>query len=271
MEPTRLDDQLQMLAEGFVLGTLSPAESQGFAARLAAHEAHALAAFEEARQLMLALPFALPQETPPAQLKQRILSAISLEERKGTMVQEKERPASIRALPQRTFRQSFMRSLAWAAVFLLFAVGYGYWNQQKRIAALLQEIDGLQHQLAFHVQVQKVMQKSHRLVIALNATKPEQEATATALVDRELGRGYFFTDKLARLDADHDYQLWYIGKSGPVDAGVFRVDAEGYGAINIRNLPQDLAEISAFAVTIEPKGGSKAPTLDQMILLGKVG
>ena len=261
-----------MLAEGFVLGTLSPAESEAFAARLAAHEAHAFAAFEEARRLVLALPFALPQETPPPDLKQKILLAISLEERQETMVQEKERPASIRALPQRTFRQSLMRSLAWAAVFLLFAVGYGYWNQQKRIAMLLQEIESLQLKLAFHAQIEKAMQKPQRLVIALNAIKPEQQATATALVDREHGQGYFFTDKLARLDAEHDYQLWYIDKTGaPFDAGVFQVDAEGYGAIDIRNLPQDLAEISAFAVTIEPKGGSKAPTLDQMVLLGKLG
>ncbi len=265
------DERLQMLAEGFVLGALSQAETEAFAQRLAQGERNALEALTQARRLLLALPFALPQQTPPAHLKQNILNAIAAEKKRDTMSTTTPPPASVRALPQKTFRQSLMRSLAWAAVFLLFAVGYGYVNQQKRIAALLSENAGLKQQLAFHVQVQRTLQKNKRLMIVLNATKEGQTATATALVDQEQTQGYFFTDKLPALAANQDYQLWYIGNAGPVDAGVFHVDASGYGATTIRNLPQNLAEISAFAVTIEPKGGSTSPTLDQMVLLGKVG
>lgn len=265
------DEHLQMLAEAFVLGALTQAETEAFAQRLAQGEQSAVQALAEARRLMLALPFALPQQMPPAELKQNILNTIAAEKKQAPMKTTPQPQASVRALPQRTFRQSMMRSFAWAAVFLLFAVGYGYINQQKRIAELLAENTGLKQQLAFHVQVQRTLQKSKRLMIVLNTTKAGETATATALVDQEQAEGFFFTDKLPALPANQDYQLWYIGNAGPVDAGIFQVDASGYSALTIRNLPQNVAEISAFAVTIEPKGGSASPTLDQMVLLGKIG
>jgi anti-sigma-K factor RskA len=91
------------------------------------------------------------------------------------------------------------------------------------------------------------------------------------IVDRDNTRAYFVTADLPALEANRDYQLWYLDKSGrPVDGGVFQVDHSGYGEISVRNLPHDLSDITAFAVTIEPKGGSVNPTLDQMVLLGRV-
>ncbi|MEK7727035.1 MAG: hypothetical protein AAB354_01415, partial [candidate division KSB1 bacterium] len=65
---------MQMQAEGFVLGTLTATESAAFAKRLSLGDVEARAAFDEARRIMLALPYALPQQTPPAHLKQNILN-----------------------------------------------------------------------------------------------------------------------------------------------------------------------------------------------------
>lgn len=279
------DEQIQMLAEGFIFGTLTKAESEAFAQSLDMGEPSALAAFEEARRILLALPYTLPQQAPPPRLKQNILRALSAEENPKPTDALKQSSANIRMIPQRTFRQSIQRSLAWAAVFLLFAVGYGYWNQRQVISDLVRERAGLQQQLsaqqeanqrlasqlAVHARITSIIQKPKRLVIALNATKAEQTATGAAFVDLENARGSFVTDNLPSLAENQDYQLWYIGKSGPVDAGVFHVDAEGVGVVDIRNLPQDTSEITAFAVTIEPKGGSQKPTLEQLVLLGKIG
>lgn len=281
------DERLEIYAENFVLGTMSQTESEAFAKRLANGEAEALAAFEQARRVVLALPYALPQRTPPAELKQNILQAVAAERNRATTNHEAPQPppATIRTMPQRTFWQRTQRSLAWAAVFLMFAFGYGYWNANKVLAELVRErvrlqeqlqtreteINDLKFKLAFHVQVEKVLQKTQRLVIALNDTRAGQNAAATAIVDREQALGYFIADRLGALEENRDYQLWYIGAAGPVDAGVFEVDENGHGVSDIRNLPKNLSEISAFAVTIEPKGGSPKPTLDQMVLLGKTG
>ena len=60
------------------------------------------------------------------------------------------------------------------------------------------------------------------------------------------------------------YQLWAIVDKKPVDAGVFMYDATAVQEMKAF----DHAE--AFAVTLEPEGGSTAPTVDKMYVLGTV-
>ena len=67
-------------------------------------------------------------------------------------------------------------------------------------------------------------------------------------------------------DAEHQYQLWALVDGVPVDLGVF--DAEGNG-IGFKDM-KSIGKAQAFAVTLEPKGGSKNPTLDQMVVMGAI-
>ena len=60
------------------------------------------------------------------------------------------------------------------------------------------------------------------------------------------------------------YQLWAIVDKKPVDAGVFAYDITAVQQMKAF----DHAE--AFAVTLEPEGGSTAPTLDKMYVSGSV-
>jgi hypothetical protein len=68
-------------------------------------------------------------------------------------------------------------------------------------------------------------------------------------------------------DKDHQYQLWAIVAGKPVDLGVFD---ETPDANNMKEM-KTMAAISAdaFAVTLEPRGGSASPTMDEMMVLGK--
>ncbi len=60
------------------------------------------------------------------------------------------------------------------------------------------------------------------------------------------------------------YQLWAIAGGIPTDAGVFSIP-EDQSMMRVKNI--NVAE--QWAVTIEPKGGSVSPTMDQMILISK--
>jgi hypothetical protein len=51
----------------------------------------------------------------------------------------------------------------------------------------------------------------------------------------------------------------------PVDAGVFEMK-EGPGMMKMKNIPR----AEAFAITLEKKGGSQAPSLDKLYVMGKV-
>src|SRR5438093_525097 len=64
------------------------------------------------------------------------------------------------------------------------------------------------------------------------------------------------------------YQLWAIvGKSPPVSAGVFTVDAGGTGSLRVPPLT-GVGKVDIFAVTLEPAGGLPAPS-GKMYLAGK--
>ena len=74
-------------------------------------------------------------------------------------------------------------------------------------------------------------------------------------------------DALPPLPADKDYQLWAIVDGQPSDMGVLDLNS-------IQEEPQLLSLLidhaSAFAVTVEPKGGRPTPTLAALAALGKI-
>lgn len=71
--------------------------------------------------------------------------------------------------------------------------------------------------------------------------------------------------KLPANDQNHQYQLWALVGGKPVDLGVFDATADSSGFKNMKTI----ASADAFAVTLEPRGGSTSPTLSEMVVLGK--
>ncbi|ATP58766.1 hypothetical protein CPT03_21000 [Pedobacter ginsengisoli] len=68
-------------------------------------------------------------------------------------------------------------------------------------------------------------------------------------------------------DQQHQYQLWAIVNGKPVDLGVFDVKAD---STHILVAMKEIGSAAAFAVTLEKKGGSASPTMNQMIVMGNV-
>lgn len=62
------------------------------------------------------------------------------------------------------------------------------------------------------------------------------------------------------------YEVWVIAKGAPVPAGVFQADAEGKAVFRLPDVAET-AEVRTFAVTLEPAGGTPAPT-GPMVLAG---
>ncbi len=66
--------------------------------------------------------------------------------------------------------------------------------------------------------------------------------------------------------ANKQYQLWAIVKGQPTDMGVFDLTSEN----GMMQSVKFIENAEAYAVTLEPKGGSASPTLDQMYVVGAV-
>jgi anti-sigma-K factor RskA len=73
---------------------------------------------------------------------------------------------------------------------------------------------------------------------------------------------------LPKADAQHEYQLWALVNGKPVSLGVFgKTDSTSREALLKM---QTIQEAQAFAVTLEPMGGSVNPTMEKLTVMGGV-
>tara|TARA_Y100001933_G_scaffold201725_1_gene203312 strand:- start:47 stop:871 length:825 start_codon:yes stop_codon:yes gene_type:complete len=100
--------------------------------------------------------------------------------------------------------------------------------------------------------------------IGMAGTDNAKEAYADVYWNETTEELYLNIVNLQELAADKQYQLWAIVDGQPVDAGVFDWNAEGLVKM------KRIAQSAAFAVTVEPKGGSESPSLETMQVLGNV-
>jgi anti-sigma-K factor RskA len=71
---------------------------------------------------------------------------------------------------------------------------------------------------------------------------------------------------LAPLEAGKTYEMWVVPKTGgPRPAGLFKPAADG-SAIHLRPGPVDLTDAAAIALSVEPDGGSPAPTTPPFLI-----
>ncbi len=100
--------------------------------------------------------------------------------------------------------------------------------------------------------------------IKMNAIDETQSIAANVYWNSTTQEAYLNTGNLQELPEEKQYQLWAIVEGAPVDMGVF--DAGSSYLLKMK----DITGASMFAVTIEPKGGSKNPTLEAMQVAGKI-
>lgn len=91
------------------------------------------------------------------------------------------------------------------------------------------------------------------MLVAFNADKQE------VMIDLS-------TLKMPTNDEKHQYQLWAMVDGKPVDLGVFDAANDSTGMKKMKSVK----DAQAFAVTLEPRGGSINPTMDQMMAIGNI-
>jgi anti-sigma-K factor RskA len=110
-------------------------------------------------------------------------------------------------------------------------------------------------------------QSEFRLV-QLAAEKSAANASGVIVMSGDGNFGTLIVDGLPDLGTARQYQLWLIKAGKRTSGGVFSVLDNGYGVLVVKS-PQLLSVYDAFGVTIEPNGGSPAPTGNK-VLGGKI-
>ena len=221
------------LLPGYALGCLEAAEERAVLDHLAGCEAcrSELAAFQEVTGT---LALALAPGAPPAGLEDRIAQRILAAERDAPA------PAAPRQRVGRVL-QFRIRAIGAVAAILIVALAAGNVLQLKSRGA------------------RGGSDAASLTTAILTGTAGLPDAYGTIVLDPADNRGVLAVRGLPRLDAGHQYQLWLIRGGERRSGGVFTVSSDGYGSLML-DVPVDFKGFRAMGISIEPAGGSPAPT-----------
>lgn len=221
----------------------------------------------------------LQAKTPPPEIKQRIFRIITDEEtarENGTFTEE---PVPDEFPERKVYVSSTWRWVAVAAIILLLGslllnyVFFGQINDHKsRYEALLSTHNALASETNLYRTRIEQMEHSMALVkdpsmkaVKMPGTKPFPTALATVYWNQQSKEVFIMVNNLPEPADGKQYQLWAIVGGKPVDMGVFEMGDHHELLQKMKSI--DNAEM--FAITLERKGGSPVPTLDQMYVAGK--
>ena len=284
------DEQYEDLA-ALALGSLDESEARELAANIEA-DAELFREFAEWQDLTANLVFVAPTAEPAATVRKNILAAIRATPQRvsdskqgaenGAGLSEtaklREQPPIVAPSPQTTAtvlnfpkRPNFWRlaptfgAVAASVIALLLAVSLYNTAQSERrksaqIAELNQKISDVQAQLERERQERELLASPASFVKALAGTNEIPTAKARLVFDPKTGRALLYVEGLPAAPKGKAYQIWFISDpKHPAPGRTFETDLSGKGVLR-DEIPAEDLKAGVFAVTLEPIGGSPAPT-----------
>lgn len=266
------------ILELYAAGGLSPAEQQEVERRASASP-EIRQALDEACAAMEAYA-GLYAVRPRAGLKNTIMQRI---EGPAGKAQPLRSPAAAPVHPLhptiRRQRSAYAPMLAASIALFLLSGGlsihfYFKWQQaEDRLAGVLAS----EQRLAQNLQQASMRLQNQQLALSIlrdPAYKPvrlqgvEAYAQASMMVYWNPDQQRVYVDDIAlpAPPAGKQYQLWALADGQPVDAGLIDFSQ---GQASLQQM-KDIGAAQAFAVTLEPTGGSAVPTLELLTAMGKI-
>jgi len=135
-----------------------------------------------------------------------------------------------------------------------------------RAATLARQLAGAEATSERLAQAMAIISAPGMKPVALAGLKDAPGASGHAFVDPNARRAVFVAANLQPLSPGKTYELWLIAGNKPVPAGTFAAAPNGSALVAVPSVPP-VAQIQAWAVTIEPAGGVPQPT-GAMVLKG---
>lgn len=254
--------------ESYVLGLATEGERQEFEALCMQYPeiAQARERFERSLEQGL-MQDAVP---PPAALKARVLQAIETQVPSATDEKYEVSETPVRSMnPWKWIAAASIVLLVGAATWAIM-LSSKYKESQAAIAEkeiLQKELNETKAQLTELRADANTIQKPGLKLTSLSGVpgSPEPASQVTVFWDTTSKDVFLLVNNLPRPASGHQYQLWALLNGKPVDLGVFDIRQEKL-VLKMKNVQQ----AQAFAITLEPEGGSEAPTMPNMYVYGKL-
>lgn len=246
-ETPEADETPSSLLAAYALHALSSEETAAVEEYLVAHAdaADDLALLKEAAAM---LPYSVPPMTPSPQLRLRLMADVYRE----ALTEAAAQPPPTRPVPLERARAR-RGGVVWpvaAVILLILTLGFGGW------AASLHRDLG---------ENERVIATQRSAIAAAGTTKPLSATSANVPARGEVLRlandraAVLTISGLPPLTDGKVYEVWFIADTTPVGAGLFSPNADGSWSGLVRG---DVARAQAIAISVEPPGGSAAPTGD---------
>ena len=280
------EEYKEMLAE-HALGALNAGDASALESHLAECAA-CRAELAEWRDTTAALAYSAPRVEPSPALRSRLLENIRAQQSKPTdgamkhssdaVVESTGQTTSPAAtnvikMPERSrVRWSAMQrfgalaaSLAFAALIISLVM---LWNRnramQAEMARLNSDLQTMQEQFKREQEISRMFTATDTRLATLTGTEMAPRAHARLAYNKS-GAAMMVADELPPAPAGKDYQIWFIAEGKPVPGGVFKPDAKGHVEMHDQ-VPAAARGATAFAITLEPQGGTPAPTGEKYLL-----
>jgi anti-sigma-K factor RskA len=214
---------------------------------------------------------------PPPGLKARLLGSVNADRKQAMDPPVVQVPRDSKGEPTPERNWGWLAAAATIAFVISVGLNLMVFSELRNVRVELARLENDRSVLAEELQVQRAsLERSQNMlavvsdprmeVVLLNGTAAEPDAKARVYWDKDRKAVHLDVLQLAQAPGGKQYQLWAIVDGQPVDAGVFTIgdDAPAVQAM------KGIGNAQAFAVTLEPEGGSVNPTLEAMVLIGQV-
>jgi anti-sigma-K factor RskA len=179
----------------------------------------------------------------------------------------------VKVVPITKNRSSLL--LAASTIGLLLSIGAVIFlavqnsNNKKELASMEQRVNDAntslnqqQQQNTAYSQMMQILQDPNFTGINLQQVPGKPKALVKVFWNKQSNEVILLNVSLPTPPSDKQYQLWAIVDGKPVSAGLLD---------NRNQQPQKMASFAkaeAFAITLEPRGGSTDPTMEEMYVMG---
>jgi anti-sigma-K factor RskA len=277
-------EEIREIAALFSLGALTQHEAASFEAHIRKGCPVCEAEYYKFKHITAEIGLAVNEADAPDYIRELILARIERETPEEAPAAESEEEETVAAAPPEgssrpilTHPPGRQRSIFPWILVVLFAIAAGavfyfYYLEQAESDRLKTELDGAQSQIKSLEtslnsrkdgpeeldQIISVVSKPETRIFHLAGLGPAPEASGAILWDVQQNKCLVF-GYIPPPPQGKNYQLWYLTPSVNIPSGIVQPDSTGR-IYDWFTISEDISSLT-MAISLEPEGGSKTPTL----------
>jgi anti-sigma-K factor RskA len=263
-------DRFEELCAGYVLNALDEDEKHEFEAMMQEADQEQIETYQALRSAANNLAMTVEPAEPSDSVEKELMKRIR--EDAGPSIEDASNVEAGKAKNSHSLFR-FRMAIAASIVLLLVSVAFIIYS-----VTLHSRVNDQQTEIT---RLKKVVKKNRKMLsilgartvdlVILKGQKVNPAGYGKVIWDPKKQKALLQVSNLPAVPPGKDYQLWLIKNGKPVPAGVFDVNGASKNSFfAIQQLAKATRQnADAFAITLEPKGGSSKPTGD-MYLVGKL-